>query len=31
MSGHESDLNERNDIDYWIDFWNDWADNFIGG
>jgi hypothetical protein len=31
MSGHESKLEEKNDIDYWIDFWNDWADNFIGG
>jgi hypothetical protein len=31
MSGQESDLQEKNDIDYWIDYWNDWADNFIGG
>lgn len=31
MSGRESDLEERNDIDYWIDYWNDWADNFVGG
>jgi hypothetical protein len=30
MSGKEEDLQERNDIDYWIDYWNDWADNFIG-
>ena len=30
MSGQESDIQERNDIDYWIDYWNDWADNFIG-
>jgi hypothetical protein len=30
MSGQESDLQERNDIDYWIDYWNDWADNFVG-
>jgi hypothetical protein len=31
MSGYEEEVNERNDIDYWIDYWNDWADNFIGG
>ena len=30
MSGREEDIQERNDIDYWIDYWNDWADNFIG-
>ena len=30
MAGKESDLDERNDIDYWIDYWNDWADNFVG-
>ena len=30
MSGQESDL-DKSDIDYWIDYWNDWADNFVGG
>ena len=30
MSGQEEDIQERNDIDYWVDYWNDWADNFIG-
>ena len=31
MSGKESDINEASSIDYWIDYWNDWADNFVGG
>jgi hypothetical protein len=30
MAGQEDDLEERTVIDYWIDYWNDWADNFIG-